>query len=88
MMELVYEPQNLGIILSWLATLYLLLPVGSIPYITPSIPIINTLRVIDRLIAVCVAVFLYLNDFTLVESVVIGLLWGLFATYLRMVPVP
>jgi hypothetical protein len=63
---------------------YLMMPAG-IPFITPANTFIDSLRSINFTIGALVAIFLYFNEFTLIESVFIGIFWTAYLAYLLMV---
>ena len=61
-----------------------MVPAG-IPFITPVSGIIGMIRSINFIIGALVAIFLYFNEFTLIESVFIGIFWSAYLAYLLMV---
>ncbi|MGI9493270.1 MAG: hypothetical protein ACR2QF_12805 [Geminicoccaceae bacterium] len=63
---------------------YLMVPAG-IPFVTPANTVIDTIRSINFTIGAHVAIFLYFNEFTLIESVFIGTFWTAYLAYLLMV---
>jgi hypothetical protein len=67
-----------------LISFYLFIPPG-IPFVTPAGTFIDQVRSINFTIGVLVGIFLYLNDFTLLESAFVGTFWTSFLAYLVMV---
>jgi hypothetical protein len=70
-----------------IVSFYLIIPPG-IPFITPANSLIEQIRSINFLIGVLVSIFLYLNDFSLLESLFVGAFWSAYLAYLVMVPGP
>jgi hypothetical protein len=68
-------------------SVYLMIP-PAIPLITPANSLIDQIRSINFLIGLLVTIFLYLNDFTLLESLFVGVFWSAYLAYLVMVPGP
>ena len=77
------QPSLLAVIVG-VISIYLMIPVG-IPFLTPVNTILGMIRSINFTIGVLVAVFLYINEFTLLESVFIGTFWSSYLAYLIMV---
>lgn len=77
------SPSLLAIIIG-AATIYLMVPAG-IPFLTPANSFIDMIRSINFTIGALVAVFLYFNEFTLIESVFIGTFWTAYLAYLVMI---
>ncbi len=52
---------------------------------TPARSFVDHIRSLNFTIGVLVTIFLYLNDFTLLESIFVGTFWTAFLAYLAMV---
>ena len=83
-MEAKIEPSGLLAVIIGAVSFYLMVPAG-IPFITPVSGVIGMIRSINFVVGVLVAIFLYFNEFTLIESVFIGTFWTAYLAYLLMV---
>ncbi len=82
-LEALIDPVSVITFLIGAISLYLIVPPG-IPFVTPAGSWIDQIRSINFTIGVLVAIFLYFNGFTLLESVFVGTFWTAFAAYLLM----
>ena len=82
--EAAIESPSLLAIIIGAASFYLMVPAG-IPFLTPANSLIDVFRSIHFTIGVLVAIYLYLNEFTLLESVFVGIFWTAYMAHLIMV---
>jgi len=80
-MEAPIDSPGLITILIGAVSIYLMVPAG-IPFLTPASTFVGMVRSINFAIGFLVAIFLYSNDFTLIESVFIGTFWTAYLAYL------
>ncbi len=80
---LIDSPGLLAVVIAALS-FYLMIPAG-IPFLTPARSFLDHIRSLNFTIGALVAIFLYLNEFTLLESVFVGTFWTAFLAYLAMV---
>ncbi|MGI9434130.1 MAG: hypothetical protein ACR2Q4_04755 [Geminicoccaceae bacterium] len=82
-MEAPIDPPGVLALVFAVFTFYLMIPAG-VPFFTPVGSFFDVIRALNFSVGVLVTIVLYLNDFTLLESVFVGAFWTFFASYLFM----